>query len=92
MFLPFNVSALQRAIETNFRNLIHMGREDNPTRVPGHLIQDKKSSYSQGFACCAAAKRRSGLPLIFLEKPLSSGGGDRKLLRRGQSASWASSQ
>ncbi len=35
MSLPFNVSALQRAVETNFRNLIHMGCEDNPTRAIG---------------------------------------------------------
>jgi hypothetical protein len=43
MFLPFTVSALQRAVETNFRNLILMGREDSRTWTLGYLIQDKKS-------------------------------------------------
>jgi hypothetical protein len=32
------VSALQRAVETNFRNLKLMGREDNPRKPIGHLI------------------------------------------------------
>jgi hypothetical protein len=45
MFLPFNVSALQRAVESNFRNLLHMGREDNPTSAIGHLIQNKKMQH-----------------------------------------------
>jgi hypothetical protein len=45
MCLPSIVSALQRAVETNFRNLILMGREDNPPTVIGHLIQNKKMQH-----------------------------------------------